>query len=102
MPQGETRAAATLAHVALSATAASLLFAIARPLFTDDAWWHLALGRAYARAGYGADTVGYFEGHGTGTAVGDATELEVLTTARREAGATSPAPPRRDSSFPPS
>ena len=45
----------------------------------------IALRRAYARAGYGADTVAYFEGHGTGTAVGDATELQALTRARREA-----------------
>ena len=44
----------------------------------------IALRRAYARAGYGADTVAYFEGHGTGTAVGDATELQALTRARRE------------------
>ncbi len=42
----------------------------------------IALRRAYARAGYGADTVAYFEGHGTGTAVGDATELQALTAAR--------------------
>src|SRR5687768_3393442 len=60
----------------------------------------IALRRAYARAGYGADTVAYFEGHGTGTAVGDATELQALARARREAamdhaGETkvSPAPP---------
>ncbi|HET6978767.1 MAG TPA: type I polyketide synthase [Pyrinomonadaceae bacterium] len=45
----------------------------------------IALRRAYARAGYGADTVTYFEGHGTGTAVGDATELQALSRARREA-----------------
>jgi enediyne polyketide synthase len=45
----------------------------------------IALRRAYARAGYGADTVAYFEGHGTGTAVGDATELQALSRARREA-----------------
>lgn len=45
----------------------------------------IALRRAYARAGYGADTVAYFEGHGTGTAVGDATELQALARARREA-----------------
>jgi enediyne polyketide synthase len=45
----------------------------------------LALRRAYARAGYGIETVTYFEGHGTGTAVGDATELLALTRARREA-----------------
>lgn len=45
----------------------------------------LAVRRAYRRAGYGADTVSYFEGHGTGTAVGDAVELEALSRARREA-----------------
>jgi enediyne polyketide synthase len=44
----------------------------------------IALRRAYARAGYGPDTVAYFEGHGTGTAVGDATELQALARARRE------------------
>jgi len=42
----------------------------------------IALRRAYARAGYGADTVAYFEGHGTGTAVGDATELQALALVR--------------------
>lgn len=45
----------------------------------------IALRRAYARAGYGPDTVAYFEGHGTGTAVGDTTELQALTRARSEA-----------------
>ncbi len=50
----------------------------------------LALARAYARAGVGADTIGYFEGHGTGTAIGDATELEVLSRTRRS---FAPAPP---------
>jgi len=44
-----------------------------------------ALRRAYRRAGFGIETVSYCEGHGTGTPVGDATELEVLTRARREA-----------------
>ena len=44
----------------------------------------IALRRAYERAGYGPDTVAYFEGHGTGTAVGDATELQALARARRE------------------
>ena len=44
-----------------------------------------ALRRAYRRAGFGIETVAYCEGHGTGTAVGDATELEVLSRARREA-----------------
>jgi enediyne polyketide synthase len=50
----------------------------------------LALRRAYRRAGFGADSVGYYEGHGTGTAVGDAVELEALTRLRRE---TDPAAP---------
>src|SRR5688500_2831840 len=45
----------------------------------------IALRRAYARAGYSAGTVAYFEGHGTGTAVGDAAELQALARARREA-----------------
>lgn len=45
----------------------------------------IALRRAYARAGYGPETVAYFEGHGTGTAVGDATELQTLARARGEA-----------------
>ncbi|OZM72033.1 erythronolide synthase [Amycolatopsis antarctica] len=48
----------------------------------------LALRRAYGRAGYGVETVSYFEGHGTGTALGDATEIEALSTARRSADAT--------------
>jgi len=43
-----------------------------------------AIHRAYRRAGYGIDTVEYFEGHGTGTNVGDATELKVISRARRE------------------
>lgn len=47
----------------------------------------LAVRRAYRRAGFGIETVGYFEGHGTGTAVGDATELRTLSRARREAAA---------------
>jgi enediyne polyketide synthase len=50
----------------------------------------LALRRAYRRAGFGIDTVGYFEGHGTGTAVGDATEIEALSRSLREAGAREP------------
>jgi enediyne polyketide synthase len=47
----------------------------------------LALRRAYRRAGFDIGSVGYFEGHGTGTAVGDATELRALSEALREAGA---------------
>jgi len=50
----------------------------------------LAIRRAYRRAGFGIETVGYIEGHGTGTSVGDATELAVLSRARREASAGSP------------
>jgi enediyne polyketide synthase len=44
-----------------------------------------ALRQAYARAGISADSVTYFEGHGTGTRVGDAVELEALSRIRREA-----------------
>jgi enediyne polyketide synthase len=51
----------------------------------------LALERAYRRAGYGVETVNYFEGHGTGTSVGDATELKALSTARRRAEPSAPA-----------
>jgi enediyne polyketide synthase len=47
--------------------------------------YQLALQRAYERAGFGIETVGLFEGHGTGTAVGDRTELTALMGARREA-----------------
>ena len=50
-----------------------------------------ALRRAYRRAGFGIESVGYFEGHGTGTTVGDATELQVLTQARREGRSSVPA-----------
>lgn len=50
----------------------------------------LAMMRAYRRAGFGIETVGYFEGHGTGTGVGDTTELKALSQARREAGAECP------------
>ncbi|HJQ69025.1 MAG TPA: type I polyketide synthase [Blastocatellia bacterium] len=47
----------------------------------------LAFERAYKRAQFGADSVGYFEGHGTGTSVGDSTELETIIRARRGANA---------------
>ncbi|WP_409239994.1 SDR family NAD(P)-dependent oxidoreductase [Streptomyces sp. PA5.6] len=48
----------------------------------------LAMERAYRMAGFGAETVDYFEGHGTGTALGDRTELEVFNRvgARRPPG----------------
>ncbi len=45
----------------------------------------LALDRAYRRAEYGIDSVAYFEGHGTGTSIGDAVELQALSQARRAA-----------------
>jgi len=50
----------------------------------------LAIQRAYHRAGFGVDTVAYFEGHGTGTSVGDATELQALSRARKEAAPSAP------------
>jgi enediyne polyketide synthase len=55
---------------------------ISRP---EAAGQRLALARAYRRAGFGIETVACFEGHGTGTAVGDATELAALSQALREA-----------------
>jgi enediyne polyketide synthase len=54
----------------------------------EAAGHRLALERAYRRAGYGVETVAYFEGHGTGTALGDATEITALSGARRDAGGT--------------
>jgi enediyne polyketide synthase len=50
----------------------------------------LAIERAYKIAGFDISTVGYLEGHGTGTPVGDETELRALGQARREADPTSP------------
>ncbi len=38
----------------------------------------LALRRAYDQAGFGPETIGLIEAHGTGTPVGDATEIEAL------------------------
>ncbi|HEY3734440.1 MAG TPA: type I polyketide synthase [Streptosporangiaceae bacterium] len=55
---------------------------ITRP---EVAGYQLALSRAYERAGFGIDTVPMFEGHGTGTPVGDATELKALSSARAAA-----------------
>ncbi|MER6288535.1 type I polyketide synthase [Streptomyces sviceus] len=61
---------------------------ITRP---EAAGHRLALQRAYQSAGYGIETVAYLEGHGTGTAVGDATELRAFSEARRAADPTAPA-----------
>lgn len=45
-----------------------------------------AMRRAYAQAGYGPDTVGLFEAHGTGTVAGDTAELESTIELVRERG----------------
>lgn len=50
----------------------------------------LAIQRAYSRAGFGIETVPLFEGHGTGTAVGDSAELRALSAARRERAPDAP------------
>ena len=60
---------------------------ITRP---EESGHRLALERAYTRAGYGIETIGYFEGHGTGTALGDATELAALSGARTAADPSAP------------
>lgn len=39
------------AHLAFVGLVALVLFAAGRPLYTDDAWWHLTLGEAFAAAG---------------------------------------------------
>jgi enediyne polyketide synthase len=51
----------------------------------------LALSRAYHRAGFGIDTVTCFEGHGTGTPIGDEVELSALLHELRAAHAATPA-----------
>ncbi|MFI7329472.1 SDR family NAD(P)-dependent oxidoreductase [Streptomyces rubiginosohelvolus] len=61
---------------------------ITRP---ESGGYRLALARAYERAGFGIETVPLFEGHGTGTPVGDANELGALTAARAEAAPGAPA-----------
>lgn len=45
----------------------------------------MAMNRAYERAGYGADEVALFEGHGTGTPLGDKVELMALVSALKNA-----------------
>ncbi|GIH67823.1 type I polyketide synthase [Sphaerimonospora thailandensis] len=52
--------------------------------------YRLALRRAYERAGFGIESVGLFEGHGTGTAVGDTTELTALSQSRAAADPAAP------------
>ncbi|HST47052.1 type I polyketide synthase, partial [Jatrophihabitans sp.] len=60
---------------------------ITRP---EAAGHQLAIERAYRSAGFGFETVNYLEGHGTGTAVGDATELQAFSQARRQADPDAP------------
>jgi enediyne polyketide synthase len=50
-----------------------------------------AIGRCYARARIGVETVALFEGHGTGTEVGDDVELTAIAGVVRAAGAKRPA-----------
>jgi enediyne polyketide synthase len=45
----------------------------------------LALQRAYAKAGFPIDSVTLFEGHGTGTPIGDPIEIETITSLLGEA-----------------
>lgn len=56
----------------------------------EESGHRTAMARAYSRAGYPASSVGYFEGHGTGTAVGDATEIQAISGALAESGARGP------------
>ena len=55
---------------------------ITRP---EEGGHRLAIKRAYRSAGFDIASVAYLEGHGTGTAVGDATELRAIGGARTEA-----------------
>jgi enediyne polyketide synthase len=59
----------------------------------EAAGQRLAIARAYRRAGFDVGTVSCFEGHGTGTTVGDAAELAALAGSLRAAPAPSPPPP---------
>lgn len=52
----------------------------------------LAIQNTYRRAEWNINSVAYFEGHGTGTVVGDATELQALGESRRDQIATQPEP----------
>ncbi|MES9990551.1 MAG: SDR family NAD(P)-dependent oxidoreductase [Candidatus Thiodiazotropha sp.] len=47
-----------------------------------------AMRRAYQQAGFGPETVGLFEAHGTGTVAGDTAELESTTRLLKETGAS--------------
>jgi hypothetical protein len=41
----------SLAHLAALAGAVLMIWSVGQPIFTDDLWWHLALGRAFWREG---------------------------------------------------
>lgn len=46
-----SRASEIGAHLALVAVATALLVAVGQPIITDDLWWHLGLGEAFAQRG---------------------------------------------------
>lgn len=50
MPAG-TRVGSGAALAAATVAGAALLVAAGQPIFTDDLWWHLAMGAAYAESG---------------------------------------------------
>lgn len=50
--------------------------------------YRTALERAYAGAGFGPEAVDFFEGHSTGTKVGDDVELRAISSFRRAADAS--------------
>jgi enediyne polyketide synthase len=52
-----------------------------------------AIDTAYKQAGFGFETIGSLEGHGTGTAVGDTVELTAFSEARRAASPDAPVVP---------
>jgi enediyne polyketide synthase len=58
----------------------------------EAAGQRLAIARAYHRAGFDIGTVPCFEGHGTGTTVGDTAELAALAGSLRAAPPPSPPP----------
>lgn len=88
LADAEARAARVYAVIRGWGTSSDGAGGITRP---EAAGQLLALRRAYARAGFGIGTVDIFEGHGTGTAVGDTAELQALSEARRADGFAAPA-----------
>ena len=45
------RVAAFVVHLAAFLSTVLLVWAVGQPIFTDDVWWHLTLGRVFAEAG---------------------------------------------------